>query len=424
MIAECNTILAFERALIANAMIVNLMAARLLAPIAFGVFLLSLLTAATPGFAQTRHAFIVGNDNYQNIDQLKKAVNDARAIAQAVQNLGYRLTLGENLSRRDFNAKFSAFEGSIQPGDTVFVFYSGHGIEIDGANYLIPVDAPKVTAQQQSFMKDESISSDSMIQRLKAHGALLQVFVLDACRENPFRDKTGRSLGPPGSSLGPPKSTRGLFVIYSAGNGEVALDRLSDSDPNPNSVFTRSLLPLLGDPNRSLIAIAKETREKVQTLASSIGMSQFPGYYDQTDGDVFLAKTATGAGIASSIPPISPPAPRKTPPPISNLPPAPQQQTATLNPPVGQKNFVPADSGFIFPDSDRSMLTVDVLRGLSTDKLRLARNEIYARRGRFFKDPALAAYFSRFAWYRPTSWDVNLNAVEAANVKLIASMER
>lgn len=70
------------------------------------------------------------------------------------------------------------------------------------------------------------------------------------------------------------------------------------------------------------------------------------------------------------------------------------------------------------------MLTVDVLRGLSTDKLRLARNEIYARRGRFFKDPALAAYFSRFAWYRPTSWDVNLNAVEAANVKLIASMER
>lgn len=424
MTAEYNTILPFRSVAIATAMIVNLMTTRSMRPIAFGIALLSSLAFASAGIAQTRHAFIVGNDNYQNIDQLKKAVNDARAIAQAVQNLGYRVTIGENLSRRDFNAKFSAFEGSIQPGDTVFVFYSGHGLEIDGANYLIPVDAPKVTAQQQSLMKDESISSDSMIQRLRANGALLQVFVLDACRDNPFRDKTGRSLGPPGSSLGPPKATRGLFVIYSAGNGEVALDRLSDNDPNPNSVFTRSLLPLLGDPNRSLISIAKETREKVQTLASSIGMSQFPGYYDQTNGDVFLAKTATGAGVASSTQSSQGTAPQKVIPAAPSMPPAPQQQTATLTPPVGQKNFVPADTGFIFPDSDRSMLTIDVLRGLSTDKLRLARNEIYARRGRFFKDPALAAYFSRFAWYRPTSWDVSLNAVEAANVKLIASMER
>ena len=405
-------------------MIVDFMTARSLAPIAIGAAMLSSLTMNSPSFAQTRHAFIVGNDGYQNIDQLKKAVNDARAIAKTVQNLGYRVTLGENLSRRDFNAKFSAFEESIQPGDTAFVFYSGHGIEIDGANYLIPVDAPKVTAQQQSLLKDESISSDSMIQRLRAHGALLQVFVLDACRENPFRDKTGRSLGPPGSSLGPPKATRGLFVIYSAGNGEVALDRLSDNDPNPNSVFTRSLLPLLGDPNRSLISIAKETREKVQTLASSINMSQFPGYYDQTDGDVFLAKAATGAGVASTIAPSIAPAPQIVPSSAQNIPPAPAAPTASLTPPVGQKNFVPAESGFIFPDSNRSMLTVDALRGLSTDKLRLARNEIYARRGRFFKDPALAAYFGRFSWYRPTSWDVSLNAVEAANVKLISSMER
>ena len=82
------------------------------------------------------------------------------------------------------------------------------------------------------------------------------------------------------------------------------------------------------------------------------------------------------------------------------------------------------EQSFIFTDSDRVRLTAAMLRGLSADQLRLARNEIYARRGRFFRDPALAAHFSRFAWYRPYAWDVPLNAIEQANISLIASLER
>ena len=65
-----------------------------------------------------------------------------------------------------------------------------------------------------------------------------------------------------------------------------------------------------------------------------------------------------------------------------------------------------------------------MLRGLTRDQLRLARNEIYARRGRFFRDQQLAAYFSRFDWYKPYAWDVPLNPVEQANVNTIAAMER
>ncbi len=368
--------------------------------------------------AQNRLAFIVGNDSYQNVEPLKKAVNDARAIAQTMQGLGFKVTLGENLPRRDFNAKFSAFESSIQPGDMTFVFYSGHGIELDGANYLVPVDAPKVNLQQQSLLKDESISSDGMIQRLKERGALLQVLVLDACRENPFRDKSGRALGPSGSSLGPPKAVRGLFVMYSAGNGQVALDRLSDGDPNPNSIFTRSLLPKLADPNKSLRGIALDTRTEVNRLASTIGSDQFPGYYDQTDGEIFLAKDSPNAVAVAPI------IPRPTPPPVEQ--PRPLPPVASLTPPVGAKGIAPApaNSGYMFADSDRVLLSRDALRGLSTDQLRIARNEIYARRGRFFKDPQLTAYFSKFAWYKPYAWDVPLNATEAANVKLISSMER
>ncbi|MGY3530640.1 hypothetical protein ACVISU_003408 [Bradyrhizobium sp. USDA 4452] len=78
-----------------------------------------------------------------------------------------------------------------------------------------------------------------------------------------------------------------------------------------------------------------------------------------------------------------------------------------------------APSGFIFPDSDRRLLTPADLRRLSRDELRIARNEIFARRGRYFDSADLKAYFARFPWYAPNSWNPKLNAIEEANVTLI-----
>src|SRR5262249_49117212 len=145
--------------------------------------------------AQNRFALVVGNDSYQHIDQLQKAVNDARAVAGSLQRLGFTVARGENLSRRDFVQALARLEAQVRPGDITFVFYAGHGVEIDGANYLLPVDVPKVAAGQQNILKDEAISTDGLIQRLKARGARSQIVVLDACRENPFRDPAGRSVG-------------------------------------------------------------------------------------------------------------------------------------------------------------------------------------------------------------------------------------
>jgi hypothetical protein len=367
--------------------------------------LIAALPAAGTARAESRLAFVVGNDGYRNVSQLQKAVNDARAIGHGLQQLGFRVTLGENLAWRDFVEKFSIFENSIQPGDIAFLFYSGHGVEIDGANYLIPVDAPRVAPEQQSLLRDVSISTDNLIQRLKARGTRTQIIVLDACRENPFRQANGRSVGG-ARGLAGASLPGGVFMIYSAGVGEVALDRLSDNDANPNSVFTRSFLPLLENPDNSLIAVAKQTRAAVKSLASSIGQTQSPAYYDEIDGEIFLAR---GSAVSSSPPPV-------TPPPI-----APPPTMRSDIPPPAQPN---RNRDFIFPDSDRIRLTADMLAGLSRAQLRIARNEIYARRGRFFKDPALAQYFSRFDWYRPYAWDVPLNAVEQANVALITSFER
>src|SRR5262245_2668465 len=178
-----------------------------------------MLTLASAAAAQDRYALIIGQDSYQNVEPLRKAVNDARAIGQSLQRLGFQVTLGENLTRRDFVLRVSEFENRIRPGDTAFVFYAGHGVEIEGANYLLPVDVPKVAAQQLGILKDEAISTLGLVERLKARGTRSQIVILDACRENPFRDNTGRSLGST-RSFSRIDAGQGVFVMYSAGLGE------------------------------------------------------------------------------------------------------------------------------------------------------------------------------------------------------------
>jgi hypothetical protein len=367
---------------------------------------------AAPAFAQARVALVVGNDAYQNVDPLRKAVNDARAIAASLRKLGFNVVLGENLPRRDFVQAVARLEAQVKPGDISFVFYAGHGVEIDGANYLLPIDIPKVAPGQQGILRDEAISTDGLIQRLKARGTRSQILVLDACRENPFRDATGRSVGG-ARGLGSSQPSNGVFILYSAGIGEVALDRLSNNDQNPNSVFTRTLVPLLENPSLSLVTLAKDVRAQVKTLAATVAHQQSPAYYDEIDGHLFLANlgapapsnpnVAPNPNVQASIQPIARPEPLAQPTPVP--PPA-------------------APSGFIFGDSDRRLLNRQEVQRLTKNDVRLARNEIYARKGRFFRDTALRDHFSRFTWYQPHSWDVPLNSIEQANVTLLQSMER
>jgi hypothetical protein len=121
---------------------------------------------------------------------------------------------------------------------------------------------------------------------------------------------------------------------------------------------------------------------------------------------------------AASLPAMpSPITPSMTLPPAAPAPPQQPTQSPPLTPTLAPAN------GFIFPDSDRRYLTLDELRKLSSSDLRIARNEIFAREGRYFRDPQLAGYFAQFSWYKPYSYDVPLNNIENANVALIQSME-
>ena len=235
-----------------------------------------------------RRALVIGVDGYQNLESLQKARNDALAVSNALVDLGFDVLTLYDASRREINSAVSTLAGQIEPGDEVLFYFAGHGIEVDGRNYLLPSDVPVVNYGDESFLTGESIPAGRILDTFQRKGARTTVMVLDACRNNPFAQDGKRSVGGARGlvRMEPPE---GAFILYSAGAGQTALDRLSDDDSNPNSVFTRALLPRLQQEGMSLHDLAKQVRRDVQQLAASVNHEQFPAYYDQMSGDMFLS---------------------------------------------------------------------------------------------------------------------------------------
>jgi formylglycine-generating enzyme required for sulfatase activity len=238
-----------------------------------------------------RVALVVGINKYDNLPrerQLAKAVNDARALEAALKAVGFDVIRAEDVGRSAFNQAWQQLLNKLVPGDEVAVFFSGHGIEIEGGNYLVPRDVPAVGTGEARRLKNESLSFDEMRRDLAAHGPKLSLFILDACRDNPFTDTRGRSIGG-AKGLVPVQAEYGTFIMFAAGARESALDRLSDTDRDPNSIYTRKLLPLLKQPGLRLPDVAQRVRGEVRQLANTIGHRQSPAYYDEGADDVCLA---------------------------------------------------------------------------------------------------------------------------------------
>ena len=132
---------------------------------------LLLILSALPALAQNRLALVIGNDNYAEVPVLDKAVADARAVADTLRGLGFETIEGIDLDRRETNRRISNFTARLQPGDTAFVFYAGHGVEIDGENYLLPTDIVAPKSGESDFVKSESIALSDLLDRVRATGA-------------------------------------------------------------------------------------------------------------------------------------------------------------------------------------------------------------------------------------------------------------
>jgi hypothetical protein len=246
------------------------------------------LMLASPALAAKRVALVIGNNDYRNVSKLQKAVNDARTMGDALRQLGFSVMVAENQTRQAFSQTLLAFDQQIEAGDTAFFFYAGHGFEIAGQNYLLPTDVPAATEGQEELVRDASILADRIVERLQNRKARTSVLVFDACRNNPFERKGTRAVAG-GAGLAPmTELPEGVFSVFSAGPRQTALDRLSDSDSNPNSVFTRIFAKELVQPGETMVQVAQRTRRTVSEMAETVRHKQVPVYFDQMVDDVFL----------------------------------------------------------------------------------------------------------------------------------------
>jgi caspase domain-containing protein len=260
---------------------------------------LALLWLFAPAYAAKR-ALVVGNDDYQHIDKLLKAVSDAKGYAAVLRDKGFEVREGYDLGFFDLQAAVADFVERIEPGDIAVFVYSGHGWSDGAHNYLVGIDAPGRAGED--YLRRVSLAlrngATGVLDDLEEHGANIRIAIIDACRDNPFSPPSG------GKGYGlarglKPTSVKGSFVIYSAGEGESAMDRLSDADSDPNSVFTRVFLPLLRADLPLGVAI-KTAQERVYALANSAGHEQTPAYYDEVRGRTCLAAECREPGSSVS----------------------------------------------------------------------------------------------------------------------------
>jgi len=269
-----------------------------------------LLILSLPAEAAKRVALVIGNNDYKNVPKLQKAVNDARTMGETLKQLGFSVMLAENQNRQAFSETLLAFDQAVEAGDTAFFFYAGHGFEIAGQNFLLPTDVPAATEGQEELVRDASVLADRIIERLQNKKVRTAILVFDACRNNPFERAGTRGVAGGGGLAPMTQLPEGVFSVFSAGPRQTALDRLSNNDSNPNSVFTRTFAKELLRPGENMVQVAQHTRRIVSEMAETVNHKQIPVYFDQMVDDVFLngAEKAQQAEAAkSSEKPADPP---------------------------------------------------------------------------------------------------------------------
>ncbi len=199
-----------------------------------------------PAFSESRVALVIGNGGYIGQPRLPNPPNDAQDIAAALEALGFKVIQGTNLTKADFDAKLHEFSRSTTGADVAFFFYSGHGMQINGINYLIPIDAP-LTKEDLDFQTVTLDFVQKLLERAKT-----KVIILDACRNNPYAEMLGQSLGTRAinANAGLAVATApdlGYFIAFATQPGHVASD-----GAGRNSPFTSSLKAHIATPGLSI----------------------------------------------------------------------------------------------------------------------------------------------------------------------------
>jgi hypothetical protein len=267
--------------------------------------------AAAPrgAWAAERVALVIGNGAYRHAPPLPNPPNDARAVASALKGIGFQVVEGTDLDMEGMRAAIGAFEKALGRDARVgLVFYAGHGMQVDGENYLIPVDAELETS---SDLKFKTVAATWLLDGVLGDGpggeGRVSIVMLDACRDNPLtRSFARRTRSATGSGLADITAADGAYIVFATAPGNVAED-----GRGANSPFTTAVLRNIARPGVEINSMMNAVRGEVY---AETGKRQRPYATSALLGDFYFVPPST---VTAALPPAASPSPPAVAPPAA-----------------------------------------------------------------------------------------------------------
>ena len=271
-------------------------------------FLAAALLAALaidPGVAEAqaekRVALVIGNSAYKEGGALKNPVNDARIMAAALRELGFQVVARENATKQQMERAVGEFGDALAAGAVGLFYYAGHGLQVNGRNYLVPVDA---NIGAESRVRLETLDADLVIEQMASVGSSVNLVLLDACRNNPFE----RRFRSGGAGLAQINAPKGTLIAYSTAPGTVAAD-----GDGANSIYTAKLVQAIKTPGLAIEEVFKRVRIEVSRDSNDLqtpweASSLVGNFYFLGPTTVIVNPPASAAAPAPAAPPPAAPA--------------------------------------------------------------------------------------------------------------------
>ncbi len=200
-------------------------------------------------------ALVIGNSTYENVEALKNPTNDAEDVSAKLTDLGFAVTTLTNATREQMGTALEQFGEALKTSSVGLVFFAGHAFQIEGKNYLAPVDT---RTTMESSVKYSALDLDFVLDVMKLAASPTNFVILDACRNNPF---AGRLRSIASNELASVYAPKGTLVAYSTSPGQTSLDGTGRNGP-----YTEALLQHIGTPNLLVETMFKRVRSTLESL--------------------------------------------------------------------------------------------------------------------------------------------------------------
>jgi hypothetical protein len=227
------------------------------------------------GTQQKRLALIIGNSDYLHANVLKNPVNDARAMSTVLESLGFKVIKIENADNRQMKMSIDQFGKELEQYNIGLFYYAGHGIQVKGLNYLVPVDA---NIESEAQVEYDCIQADRVMSFMEYAKTDVNIIILDACRNNPFKRSWSRSTETEGLAF--MNAPSGTLIAYATAPGHTASDGTGS-----NGLYTESLLQEIKSPGLSILQVFQKVRTRVSENSQK---AQIPWESTSLTGDFYF----------------------------------------------------------------------------------------------------------------------------------------